>query len=389
MVLSMLVSNSAIISPDAFPALLMSKKKKKRSSSSEPGRFSGLYSRQALRAVVEALNLGEGHVLTNRTARRFLWDSNPNGHNPREFFLALGQTLQEMGFVPDLEPHLPLQVPSAQVYADSLEFAAKRWDAFMSKIQSESSWEIYMVTAGRCFVGLAAVDLSLRLLALNWITGFDAHLPDIPLWAEENGIGKILRSRLSDAGLTRNNLAARLKVSDTTVDNWLDGRTWPGREYVDALARESAGGGPDLASPLAARFRREFVLAKVSHLLAEMVGRDHVISAVDAVSRLARDLSEHVGPGFVPEQDRPVVASALLLAGSEFPLSPNMLRFLASVYPDGEWRDVILTAAVPWELAFGLALRSGGGPRSLAGKPMAGFRATRSRRIQVLYGMVV
>ena len=28
-------------------------------------------------------------------------------------------------------------------------------------------------------------------------------------------------------------------------------------------------------------------------------------------------------------------------------------------------------------------------PRSLAGKPLAGFCATRSRRIQVLYGMVV
>ena len=29
------------------------------------------------------------------------------------------------------------------------------------------------------------------------------------------------------------------------------------------------------------------------------------------------------------------------------------------------------------------------GPRSLAGKPLAGFCATRSRRIQDLYGMVV
>ena len=29
------------------------------------------------------------------------------------------------------------------------------------------------------------------------------------------------------------------------------------------------------------------------------------------------------------------------------------------------------------------------GPRSLAGKPLAGFRATPSRRIPVLYGMVV
>ena len=29
------------------------------------------------------------------------------------------------------------------------------------------------------------------------------------------------------------------------------------------------------------------------------------------------------------------------------------------------------------------------GPRSLAGKPLAGFCATQSRRIQVLYGIIV
>ena len=125
--------------------------------------FPGLYSRQALRAMVEALDLGEGHVLTSRTSRRFLRNSNPNGHNRREFFLALGQTLIDMGFVPNLEPHLPLNVPSARAYADSIEFAAKRWDAFMSRIQSESSWDIDLRAAGKCFLRLAVVDLSIRL----------------------------------------------------------------------------------------------------------------------------------------------------------------------------------------------------------------------------------
>ena len=344
----------------------MSKKRKKRSTAPEAGPFSGLYSREILRAVVEALDLGEGHVLTSRTSRRFLRDSNPNGHSRREFFLALGQTLQDMGFVHDLEPHLPLQVPSAQVYAESMEFAAERWDAFMSRVQSEGSWDVDIVSAGRLFVGLAAVDLSLRHFALNWIAGFDTDLPDTPLWAEENGIGRILRKRAADAGLTRDQLAARVKVTPTTVDNWLDGRNWPGREYVDSLAREFAEGDLDLAGPLAAELRRQFALAKLCHLLSEKVGGDQVISAVDAVSRFARDLSKHVGPRFVPGKERPAVALALLLAGSEFALSPDLLRFLAAGYQDGGWRDVILVAAVPWELAFGLAMKTEGGSKSSA-----------------------
>ena len=344
----------------------MSKKSKKRTSAREPGPFAGLYSRHILRAVIDALDLGEGHVLAGRTARRFLRDSNPNGHNRREFFLALGQTLIDMGFVPDLEPHLPLAVPSAQVYADSIEFATQRWDAFMSRIQSESAWDMNVEDAGHLFVNLAAVDLGLRLFALNWIAGVDTDLPDIPLWAEENGIGKILRSRLRDTGLTRGQFAGRLGVSETTVDNWLDGRNWPGREHTDSLALEFAGGDPAAAGPLAAELRRQFALAKLCHGVAVTVGHEHVSVVVEAVAGLARDLSRHVGPRLLSAEERPVIGPALLMMGSEFPMSPAILRFFAGGYPDGMWRDVILASAVPWEVTFSLAMKTEGNSKSSA-----------------------
>ena len=344
----------------------MSKKRKKRSVAPEPGPFSGLYSRQILRAVVEALDLEEGHVLTSRTARQFLRDSNPNGHNRREFFLALGQTLQDMGFVPDLEPHLPLAVPSAQVYADAIEFAARQWDSFMSRIQSEGTWDVDAEDAGHLFVNLAAVDLGLRLFALDWIAGMDIDRSDIPLWAEENGVGRVLRSRLQETGLTRDQFAGRVGVTPTTMDNWLDGRNWPGREYVDVLAFEFAGGNPDRAASVAAGLRRDFALARLCHAVAGTVGQEHVICVVDAVTGIARDLGKHVALRFLPDKELLVIASALLMAGSEFPLSPAMLRLLAGGYPDGMWRDVILAAAAPWELAFGLAMKTEGGSRSSA-----------------------
>ena len=158
----------------------MAKNRKKRSAISEVGPFAGLYSRHILRAVSEALDLEEGHRLNDRTARRFFRTANPNRYSRSQIFLTFGQTLIDMGFVPDLSPHLPLQVPSAKVYADSSESAASRWGAFMSEIQSASSWDVDMVTAGRCFVGLAAVDLALRLCALNLISGFDVRPP--PGW---------------------------------------------------------------------------------------------------------------------------------------------------------------------------------------------------------------
>ena len=352
--------------PDACPVTLMSKRKKKRSSGPQPGPFSGLYSRQILRAVVDALDLEGDHTLTDRTARRFYQGFSPNAYDRGRIFLASAQTLQDIGIVPNLEQHLSLRAPSAQVYAKSLEFAAEHWDEFMSIIQSESSWDLDMVEAGRLFVGLAAVDLALRICGLNWLTGFDVRLSETPLWVEENGIGRILRVRLLDSGLTREQLAVRLEVSDTTVDNWLDGRHWPRDRYIAPLAREFARGDPGLASPLATQLRREFTLVRLCHLLSERLGRDVVISAVNSLSRFAQDLSNHVGSLFVSENDRRTHAMTLLLRGSDSPLASEMLRVLAAGYPDGEEREIVQLAAVPWELAFGLALKSQGSPKSSA-----------------------
>ena len=344
----------------------MSKKRKKRSTTPELGPFVGLYSRHILRTIVEALDLEEGHRLTDRTARRFFRNSNPNGYSRSQIFLAFGQTLIDLGFVPVLSPHLPLQAPSAQVYADSLETAAGRWDAFMSQIQSESSWNVDTVTAGRCFVDLASVDLALRLCALNYVAGFNVSLPGTPLWAEENGIGRILRKHTAEAGLNRAQLAARLKVSETTVDNWLDGRYWPDRGYIDSLALEFADGDHGRASPLAAELKRQFALARLCHLLSELVGRDRVISAVEAVSQFAQDLSKLMGPRLVPERKRHTMGTILLFAGCDSPLATNILLRMADGYPNGERKDAVRAAAWPWEAAFGLARAVGEGPKSFA-----------------------
>ena len=345
----------------------MSKKNRKRTVVTEPSPFSGLYSRQILRAIVEALDLGEGHVLKSKTARRFLRDSNTNGHNRREFFLAMGQTLQEMGFAPDLEPHLPLGVPSARVYAESIEFGAKRWDAFMSRIQSESSWDVDMRAAGKCFLRLAVVDLTIRLFALNRITGIEVHLPGPHLWAEENGIGRVLRGLLSDSGLTRGQLAARLGVSPTSVDNWLDGRNWPDDRYVYSLALEFAGRDEARSYSLAKDLRRQFALSHLCDVLSRAVGRDSVISAVNAVSSLAGALSESVGPRFADEAEG-ILGSMTFLMGSEFPTARRLLRALATELPDDHWRSVVLAATMPWELSYVQMLsREGGTRNSVAG----------------------
>ncbi len=79
----------------------------------------------------------------------------------------------------------------------------------MPNIKCESSWDSGTVAAGRYFVGLTTVDLALRLCGLNCSTGLHVGLDGNPLWALDDGIGRILRARLSVTGLRE---AARRKT---------------------------------------------------------------------------------------------------------------------------------------------------------------------------------
>ena len=340
-------------------------KKRKRSSVPKPGAFSGLYSNQILGTVVEALDLKVG-PLTSRTARRFFRGSPVNGHSRKAIFGDLGQALIDLGIVPELGTSLPLQVSSARVYGDSLEFAARRWDDFMSRIQSESSWDVEMSAAGDCFLRLAAVDLAVRLFALSRITGIEVRLPGTLLWAEENGIGKILRDRLAESGLTRDQLAARMEVSPTSVDNWLDSRNWPDDWYVEPLARELARDGEVVSGSLAKELRRQFTLARLCEVLSGAVGRDEMISAIGTAFSIAGALSESVGPRVVSEKETNVPGFMLFVMGSESPVTRRLLGTLAIELPDERWRSAVLAATMPWELAYGEMLWRKGDSRIAA-----------------------
>ena len=316
---------------------------------------------------MDALDLKDD-VLSGRTARRFFSGSPVNEYNRKKIFGALGEALIDRCTAPQLPASLPFGVSSARIYGDSMEFASRRWDNFMSQIQSQSSWDIDIRAVGECFLRLAAVDLSVRLFALCRMSDIEVP-PQAPLWSKENGIGNILRSRLAESGLTRNQLTGWMKVSTTSVDNWLDGRNPPDDRYVEPLARAFARGDEARARRVARELRRQLTLAKLCEVLAGAVGRDEVVSAAETVCRLAEALSESSGPRLQPEAETAVLDSTLLLMGSESPVARPLLRALAGRLTDERSRADVLAAAKPWELAYGEMLMLEGG----TGKGVAGL----------------
>ena len=208
--------------------------------------FAGLYSSVILKVVVQALDI-EDDVLQGRTASRFFSGESIQEHNRGQVFEALGQALIDRGIVPQYVDALPDGVSTAKAVGMAVGLVCERWDHLMSIIRSRGTALVDVGAVAACFIRLVAVDLSLRLFALTRLSGVPLPHSEPPLWAQNNGGGRVLRSHLRQAGLSRNQLAGRLGASYTSVDNWLDGKHMPNRAYVAALARELSPSRDELA----------------------------------------------------------------------------------------------------------------------------------------------
>ena len=284
----------------------------------------GLYSRRILRAVVQALDI-EDEVLDGRTARRFYAGEPVNEYNRNQIFDAFGQALITRGLAPETLDDLPEDLPMAAAVGMSVMMVCGQWDRLMAHVQGRSGRITDVREAGTQCLRLVIVDLALRLFALARLNL--ASLPGVepPTWVLENGIGKILRQHLRQAGLTRDQLAARLGVSPTSVDNWLDGRNRPSAGNVTALAEELASTGVGRsAGELQRELNRQFSLASLAELLAAGIGRDRVIELTVKLAHFTRVLSASQDvPRLLGDNSRGVVRNLLILgcAGGSAPRS--------------------------------------------------------------------
>ena len=311
-----------------------------------------LYSGEILRYVVQALDTKD-EVLDSRTARRFFAGEPKTEYNRAQIFEALGQALIQHDIAPESLDALPDGVSAAMAIGMAVGLVGERWDHLMATVQSRGATVVDVGAVGERFLRLVAVDLAVRLFALNRLTGFPLPDPELPLWAQENGGGRVLRHHLHRSKLSRHTLAARLGASYTTVDNWMDGKNWPSHAYVPALAQELApsGIGPN-AKQFERQLRRELTFARLADLLAASTGRDAVAETLTAAMRFAQMLSESIGFPLSREESAGYVELRLLLFGCLEHSAQVLLWRLAQLETNPDWRRDLLAAAEPWEFYF-------------------------------------
>lgn len=332
------------------------------------GPFAGIYSGQIVGAVVKALDLKQS-VLKDRTAQRFFAGQSINEHNRAQIFLALGEAFVERGIVPVPPNFYEYGLSMPRIIGRSIYDAASYWDRLMATIQSRSSAIENHSLATKRILRLVVVDLSLRVFAVARLSGLEPPSPEAPLWSQENGAGKILRQLTEQAGLTRDQLAARLEVSYTAVDNWLDGKNRPTPDNVAALSKVLASATPaNAACQLEQSIQRQLTFAHLADLLEPWIGREQIIEMSAALVRFVGLIADDVR-----EMNRPPIEAAAGMEidafrfGTDHIPSHTLLENLAMVEKDADWQRDILTATVDWSIPFQEIASQTGLPRNAAG----------------------
>ena len=340
-----------------------------KSDTNDTRPFGYAYSGRIIGEVVDALNLDQG-VLKERTAKRFFEGHTVNQHNRSEILNALGQALVERGIV--TIPHILSErdISMSEIVAGIIDEASSRWDGLLARIQNRSTPIKDYEQAVDQFLRFVVIDLSLRVFALARLSGIELQpTVETPSWAQENGGGKLLRSLTENAGLTRDRLAAQLGVSETSIDNWLDGKNRPTSDNIRVLADVLANAITNSdARNLEKQIHRQFTLAQIADLLVPFIGRDKVREMGFTLMRFAWLIAEDVKSMERPAlEEDPRGELAALCFGTDHFATPVLLENLADSVSDEDWRKDILRASVDWNIQFERVSVQTGGGRTAAG----------------------
>lgn len=260
---------------------------------------------QILGEIIIALNIRD-EALTNRTAKRYFSGKIVSEYSMEAIYMALGNALVRDGIVPVPPLFSQNGADFAPVLAATCARMCIKWDSLRSTIQNRSALILELEHAVEQFMRLVAIDLALRLFALLRLCEIEPPCPQTPQWAMKNGFGLKLRQLIAECGLTRQQFAARLGMSETSVDNWLDGNVLPTEENVAKIARVISDFDEDyVESNLYAELRRDYSLSYLSNILATLIGREAVIEISTALYRFTHMITEDVH-----QMDRPPLEEA-------------------------------------------------------------------------------
>ncbi|RAL69800.1 hypothetical protein C1G87_0908 [Dehalococcoides mccartyi] len=318
-----------------------------------------------------ALDISD-EILTGKTAKRYYSGININEFDRKQIYLALGRRLLSSGIVPASPILAQDHISMMQVTALSLIHLAKKWDSLLARIESRSGKVEGYRQATLSFCRLFIIDIALRISAWARLTGLAPPGPASFAWANSNGAGKLLRSTLSTAGITREQFGARVGVTPVSIDNWLDGKIRPSLKNVVNLAEALEVLVPGtFRQTWQKRLQREFTLGYLGDMIASVTGREAVVGLTTSLQRFTRILHEDIDSSLLKQSDGQEILARLLRNGVDAPESRALLLTLVSRENDDKWKRDILASMTSWGLRFEEIAISSAAPHASAGLAQA------------------
>ena len=290
--------------------------------------------------------------LKSQTARRYFSGDSIKPENQREILSEFAATLVRDGIVPESEVLSGEGLAIADLIARGLENLSEQWNHLVSKLESSTSATARPVDSWFGITRILVPDLALRIFGLLRLVGTQAGPDSARVWMSLRGEAMVLRKHLTGAGLSREDLAAEIQVSDGSVDNWFDGRNPVSiglfNDLVEVLASRQSTGNRQQAT---GEIRREIFFARIFNELVVVFGEEKSEEIVNTLTRMIAAIERDVAKmGRPPIQEMCRAEIDCVIGGALDRNSGVLLRNIALLEEDPEWKEDLKLATLDWKL---------------------------------------
>lgn len=303
---------------------------------------------QILGALVKRMGLN-GNALDTKTAQRYFSGKRVKDTSREKVLGGAAKAFMEFGLIPKFPSDSKVDV-SLRLAESTLRWHAAMWDSIRSYLRSRMTpvQPSHLGLVWTAYLRLATIDIALRVAAALRSAGAAPETLQTLDWLDRTRRGQFLNQLRLARGLSLEQLAEQVGVSNNTVDAWTYHGARPSDQNLVALAKALVlHGNSSQQVHLLAELRRFFWASDLLELLNEHLDPE-VVEALFGRFRSYTELAFAVIDRVKLHQAESEDIIALAFLGSSAPIGGVLLAELATQETDEEWRKDLTVASGDW-----------------------------------------
>ena len=317
---------------------------------SEPELYNLPQSCMLLGALVKAINSYDDNI-SRRTTKRFFSGETIDQYSENRILKAVSKALIASGLIPAPTSYKDNPERYDKSIADILTEYTIEWDNMRAYLHHRWARTTRPDLMNLTVLRLGIVFLAIRTAAAINLSNLPIPQESTPIWAQEKGGRKLLKSYLDKYSITKEQFLEGLGTDKNTLDGWLYNDTRPLDDKIHLIAKKLASYNKDSYQNIRNQFRRYYILVALCDTLAKSVEREKVIELatefIGIVRRLYAEFEEALQNS--SEKEKVAVYLQIFLLGPRLQIVLNALSKVSEQEADPEWKIDILAGGGNWE----------------------------------------